>query len=107
MDGQELFIAPGQYEGFVRPGPHSIVAKKEGYMNNEISPALVAGGKAEYDMVLILAADAVEYRRRWAVWKPWTVFGAGIVVAGVGAGKSAPKQGAPEQVQPAAVHRPV
>ncbi len=85
MDGQELFIAPGQYEGFVRPGPHSIVAKKEGYMNNEISPALVAGGKAEYDMVLILAADAVEYRRRWAVWKPWTVFGAGIVVAGVGA----------------------
>ena len=54
-------------------------------MNNEISPALIAGGKAEYDMVLILAADAVEYRRRWAVWKPWTVFGAGIVVAGVGA----------------------
>lgn len=85
MDGQELFTAPGQYEGFVRPGPHSIVAKKEGYMNNEISPALIAGGKAEYDMVLILAADAVEYRRRWAVWKPWTVFGAGIVVAGVGA----------------------
>lgn len=85
MDGQELFTAPGQFDGYVRPGPHSIVAKKEGFMNNEVSPALIAGGKAEYDMVLILAADAVEYRRRWAVWKPWTVFGAGIVVAGVGA----------------------
>ncbi len=86
MDGQELFVAPGQYEGFVRPGPHSIVAKKEGYMNSEVSPSLVPGVLSEFDMILLSAADATEYRRLWPNWRPWTVFGAGIVVAAVGAG---------------------
>ena len=86
MDGQELFVAPGQYEGFVRPGPHSIVAKKEGYMNSEVSPSLVPGVLSEFDMILLSAADATEYRRLWPNWRPWTVFGLGVVVAGLGAG---------------------
>lgn len=86
MDGQELFVAPGQYEGFVRPGPHSIVAKKEGYMNSEVSPSLVPGVLSEFDMILLSAADATEYRRLWPNWRPWTVFGLGVAVAAVGAG---------------------
>lgn len=85
MDGQELFVGPGQYEGFVRPGPHSIVAKREGYMNSEVSPSLIPGQLSAFDMVLITAKDATEYRRLWPNWRPWTVLGAGVVVAGVGA----------------------
>jgi len=86
MDGQELFVAPGKYEGYVRPGPHSIVAKKEGFMNSEISPSLVAGTLSEFDMVLIAAGDMTQYRRLWPNWRPWTVFGAGLAVAAVGVG---------------------
>ena len=86
MDGQELFVAPGKYEGYVRPGPHSIVAKKEGFMNSEISPSLVAGTLSEFDMVLIAAGDMTQYRRLWPNWRPWTVFGAGLAIAAVGVG---------------------
>lgn len=85
MDGQELFTGPGRYEEFVRPGPHAIVAKKEGYVNNEVSPSLAPGQRGEYDMVLMTATEMTEYRRRWPVWRPWAVLGAGVVVAGVGA----------------------
>lgn len=85
MDGQELFVGPGEFSDFVRPGPHAIVAKKEGYVNNEVSPSLAPGQRQQYDMVLMTATEMTEYRRLWPVWRPWAVFGAGIVVAGIGA----------------------
>ena len=85
MDGQVLFVGPGEFSDFVRPGPHAIVAKKEGYVNNEVSPALAPGQRGVYDMVLMTASEMTEYRRIWPVWRPWAVFGAGIVAAGIGA----------------------
>ncbi|MDR0965325.1 MAG: PEGA domain-containing protein [Myxococcales bacterium] len=85
MDGQELFVAPGKYEGFVRPGPHAIVAKKPGYMNSEMSPSLRANELTELEMLLITASEVTEYRRLWPNWRPWAVVGAGVVVAGIGA----------------------
>ncbi|MGI5860462.1 MAG: PEGA domain-containing protein [Myxococcales bacterium] len=86
MDGRPLFVAPGEYEGFVRPGPHSIVATKEGYLTNETSRALPAGETTTLDIELLTAADLTEYRRRWDAWKPWSVVAAGVVVAAVGGG---------------------
>jgi hypothetical protein len=30
LDGKELFMAPGRYEGVVEPGGHEVVARKPG-----------------------------------------------------------------------------
>lgn len=81
MDGRPLFTAPGRYDGLVRPGPHSIVATKEGYLTNEISRALPAGEITALDIDLFKATDLTRYRRRWAAWMPWTVLGTGAAVA--------------------------
>jgi len=86
MDGRPLFMAPGKYEAFVRPGPHTIVATKEGFLTNEVSRALPAGETVNLDLKLMTAADLTEYRRKWSVWMPWTVVGAGALVAVVGGG---------------------
>ncbi|HCF56912.1 MAG TPA: hypothetical protein DFS52_02810 [Myxococcales bacterium] len=86
MDGRPLFTAPGEFEDFVRPGPHSIVATKEGYLTNETSRALPAGETTTLDLELLTAADLTEYRRRWDAWKPWSVVAAGALVAAVGGG---------------------
>lgn len=86
MDGRPLFTAPGKWEGFVRPGPHSILASKEGYITNETSRSLPAGETVALALELLTTADLTTYKRRWDLWKPWAVLGAGVVVAGVGGG---------------------
>ncbi len=86
MDGRPLFVAPEQFEGFVRAGPHSIVATKEGYLAHESSKALPAGETTVFDIKMHTTADLTQYRRKWAAWIPWTVLGAGVAVAAAGGG---------------------
>jgi tetratricopeptide (TPR) repeat protein len=81
MDGQVLFTAPGRYEGLVRPGKHSIVATKEGYLPTNMSPTLLPGEKTTLALKLYTPADLTRYRRHWSAWKPWAVVGAGAAVA--------------------------
>lgn len=85
MDGRPLFVAPGRYEGLVRAGPHTIVATREGYLTNETSPNLVSGKTTTIDLQLYTSESLTQYRRRWAVWMPWTVVAAGAAVAAGGA----------------------
>jgi hypothetical protein len=81
MDGQVLFTAPGRYEGLVRPGKHSVVATKEGYVPTDMSQTLLPGEKTSLSLKLYTAADLTRYRRQWSAWKPWAVVGAGAAVA--------------------------
>jgi len=94
MDGRPLFTAPGQFEGVVRSGPHSIVASREGYLTNNLSRSLAAGETTTIDLKLYTAADLTEYRRLWPVYVPWLVVGLGAVVAGGGAILHASSSGA-------------
>lgn len=94
MDGRPLFTAPGDFEGVVRAGPHSIVASKDGYLTNNLSRSLAAGETTAIEMKLYTAAELTEYRRLWPVWVPWLVVGLGAAAAGGGAGLHAASAGA-------------
>lgn len=84
LDGEPLFTSPEKFEDFVLAGPHAVVAKKEGYLSSELSETFTPGALTELNIKLFTAEELTEYRRRWKSWMPWTVFGAGIVVAAVG-----------------------
>ncbi|MFE8602518.1 hypothetical protein [Archangium violaceum] len=85
MDGQTLFVAPGKYSGLVRPGAHSIVASKEGFLPTDQSRTLLPGETATLQLKMFTSEDLIEYRRKWAAWMPWAVVGAGVAV-GAGSG---------------------
>jgi hypothetical protein len=86
MDGRALFLAPGKHEAFVRAGPHSIVATKDGYLTNEVSKSLPAGELTAFELKLYTAGDLTQYRRAWSVWVPWSVVGGGAALALGGGG---------------------
>jgi hypothetical protein len=85
MDGQTLFVAPGRYSGLVRPGAHSIVATKQGFLPTDQSRTLLPGETAALQLKMFTSDDLIEYRRKWAAWMPWVVAGAGVAV-GAGSG---------------------
>ncbi|MFP2928680.1 hypothetical protein ACLESO_26485 [Pyxidicoccus sp. 3LG] len=85
MNGQTLFVAPGRFQGLVRPGVHSILARKEGYLPTDVSRTVMPGEKVSLDLKLYLPDEAIQYRRRWSQWLPWTVLGAGLTVTTGGA----------------------
>ncbi|NTX01924.1 hypothetical protein [Myxococcus sp. CA040A] len=84
LNGQALFTAPGRYQALIRPGVHSIVAFKDGYLPTEKRQPLLPGEKAELDLELYTEDEVIRYRRRWSAWIPWTVLGVGVVAAGGG-----------------------
>ena len=84
LDGEPLFTSPDTFEDFLPAGTHAIVAKKEGYLTSELSETFAPGAARELDIRLFTAEELTEYRRRWPVWMPWTVFGAGVALAAVG-----------------------
>ncbi|PTL81229.1 hypothetical protein [Vitiosangium sp. GDMCC 1.1324] len=85
MDGQPLFVAPGRYAGLVRPGAHSIVATKQGYLPSDQSRTLLPGETTTLQLKMFTSEDLIQYRRKWPSWMPWLVAGAGLAV---GAGSS-------------------
>jgi hypothetical protein len=84
MDGKEILVAPGKYEGIVRAGQHAILATKAGFESVSKSQELPGGQKTRIDLVLYTNEELTLYKRRWDTWKPWAVVAAGIVVAAVG-----------------------
>jgi hypothetical protein len=81
MDGQVLFTAPGRYEGLVRPGKHTVVATKEGFLPTDMTPTMLPGEKTSLALKLYTTEELTRYRRQWSAWKPWAVVGAGAAVA--------------------------
>ena len=86
LDGKSLFTAPGRYQGFVRAGPHSIVATKEGFLPDEVSKSLPPAQLSSMDLKLFTEDDLTQYHRKFAAWIPWVVVGAGVAIAGAGGG---------------------
>lgn len=86
MDGKQLFVAPGAYDGYVRPGPHTIVATKSGFLTYQASKSLPFGELSSFEIKLFRAADLTKYKRRWSQVVPWSVVAAGLVVGVAGGG---------------------
>lgn len=81
MDGRVLFVGPGHYEGWVRPGTYSFIASKQGYSTTVVKRSLFQGKSEPISLKLYSPEELVRYRRRWPAWKPWAVIGAGAAVA--------------------------
>ncbi len=81
MDGKKLFEAPGRYSGLVRPGAHSIIGTREGYVPSDMSRTILPGETTKVELKLYTSEDLIQYKRRWPAANPWLVVGAGVAVA--------------------------
>jgi hypothetical protein len=86
LDGAPLFIGPGSYEGWVKAQAHEITAKKPNYLAQAKRVTVSPGKLQELDLRLVTLGEAADTGRRWAIWKPWAVVGAGVVVAAASGG---------------------
>ncbi|MDY7227294.1 hypothetical protein [Hyalangium rubrum] len=84
LDGQVLFVGPGRYQGMVRPGQHTLVATKAGYVPTDMSRTLLPGEAVKLELKVYTAEELTRYRRQWSAWKPWAVLGAGVALAAGG-----------------------
>jgi hypothetical protein len=84
LDGKQLFTTPGEFDGLVRAGRHTLVARREGYVTNQSVRMWEGGRTADVDLELKTAADLTVTTRRWAAWKPWALVGVGAAAVGAG-----------------------
>jgi hypothetical protein len=84
LDGNQLFVGPGAWEGMVRAGPHAIVASREGYVPAERAEPLLGGAQRDVELTLFRTEDLTEYRRLWPAAVPWAVTAAGVAFLGAG-----------------------
>lgn len=89
LDGKTIFVGPGEQEVVVRAGRHSVVASREGLVTNGAVRTLEGGQTVAVELRLKTIEDMTEVQRRWPVWKPWALVGAGAVVAAAGGGLQA------------------
>ena len=85
LDGKSLFTAPGMREVWVQAETHQVTAKRAGYLPYEERIAVAPGRIQAVEFELRTLSDISDSSRRWAVWKPWAVVGAGLLVGGAGA----------------------
>jgi tetratricopeptide (TPR) repeat protein len=78
LDGQVLFVSPGEATRWLAPGPHQLVARKEGFLVETRLLNLLPGKPAEQSVSLHPVPKMV---RRWPTWKPWAVLGTGAALA--------------------------
>jgi tetratricopeptide (TPR) repeat protein len=84
LDGEELLVGPGAITKVAMPGSHQVGASKPGYLADTRSLLLIPGQKNELTIHLKTIQEATVMKRRWKTYVPWTVLGAGVLVAAVG-----------------------
>lgn len=82
LDGKALFVCPGKYQGFMQPGAHQLVARKEGY-TTENRELVGSPGKESAVKLRLYKPDRVFTERKFAAWKPWAVVIGGAAMLGV------------------------
>jgi hypothetical protein len=85
IDGKAFGTCPTSQSVRILPGPHQVVVRKAGYVTRIDDLVLVGGSTLTTDLTLKAVAASGRVTHRWATWMPWTVFGAGLGVVGVGA----------------------
>src|SRR4051794_13348308 len=85
LDGQALFVGPGEASRWILPGPHQLVARKAGFLTETRSLDLPPGRPSAENLALQdIRSLPVKTVRRWPTWKPWTVLGGGALLALIG-----------------------
>lgn len=83
LDGQTVFIAPGETIRRVRPGRHTLVAAKEGFLTYNQELVALPDEPIQVNIRLQPLSD-IRYERRFPEWMPWTVAGVGLAAAVTG-----------------------
>lgn len=85
LDGKKLFDCPHTEKRRMPPGNYKLVAERPGYLTVS-TDVLIMGGKVTTNTVQLDPREkAARIVHRYPTWVPWTVFGGGLVVAGIGA----------------------
>jgi tetratricopeptide (TPR) repeat protein len=85
LDGQALFVGPGEAARWLMPGAHQLVARKPGFLT-ETRSLVVLPGKPLLEQLTLQDIRSLPTNtvRRWPAWKPWSVVGAGALLAVIG-----------------------
>ena len=87
LDGQPLATCPAKETRRVAPGPHQVVGKGPKELLPKTVELFVVGGKSQTsDIKLDPLEKGAVIVHRWPIWIPWTVFGGGLALTGIGAG---------------------
>ena len=84
IDGKETLTCPGSEEHLLRAGQHSFTATKRGFETTVVTRVYTGGTKEEVPLRLYRPEELTGYERRFPAWLPWTVTGAGVLIAGIG-----------------------
>jgi len=84
LDGQELFTAPGKFEGLVVTGEHQVIAKGEGFAPTQLSQKLGAHETMRLNLKLFTDEELTREKRVMPNWIPYAAGGFGLVMLGVG-----------------------
>lgn len=82
LDGKELEAASSS--SLAIAGRHQVVGRKPGYLTFTRDFTAVGGRTTIIRVEVVPLAEATRYERRWPVWRPWAVVGAGVAVAALG-----------------------
>jgi len=85
FDGEEVLTGPGTWSALVRAGEHQVAARAAGYVPTQLNPKLGGGETSRLELKLFTDAELTREKRKMPVWVPYSVLGAGVVIAGVGA----------------------
>jgi tetratricopeptide (TPR) repeat protein len=81
LDGQDVACGSSRQ---VKPGRRLVVGTREGYLTKTFEVIAVGGETQKVEVALVPLSKAAKIEHRWATWKPWVVFGAGLALVGIG-----------------------
>lgn len=84
LDGQQLLACPGKEHRRVSPGQHQLVGTKEGFLTKTTEVVVLGAKTQDAKVELVPLGKAAKVVHKWPAWVPWTVFGGGFVIAGIG-----------------------
>lgn len=88
LDGQPLFVAPGEASRWLLPGAHQLVARKSGLLPETRALSLPPGRSSTEALALQALPETrsppTRTVRRWRAWKPWAVVAGGAALALIG-----------------------
>jgi hypothetical protein len=83
IDGRPFLACPGQKRERLLPGPHVLLTSGAGFLPESRDILVQAGKPQTFDVQLVPLSEAKLTERRWPVWKPWAVVGAGAALGGL------------------------
>jgi len=84
LDGKPLAACPTKKSLRLLAGPHQIVGTKKGLLTRTLEIVVVGGKTEATDVKLDPLAKGARIEHRWPQYVPYTVFGGGLLVGGVG-----------------------